>query len=78
MSHGTESSVELPTVYRGAKKICEVAGINPKRFGYFVNELGLPAFKIDNDSNVWMATADDLIAWIGARKEAFFNERKKN
>lgn len=62
-------------VYRGIKEISEVAGINPKRFAYYVNQLGLPVFRVDQESNVWLATSDDLAKWIDGRKQAYFKGR---
>ena len=66
------STTTNPLVYRGIKEISEVAGINPKRFTYYVAQFGLPVFKIDLESNVWLATHDDLAKWVALRKQAYF------
>ena len=66
------SIITNPLVYRGVKEISEVAGINPKRFKHYVDRFGLPVFKIDLDSNVWLATHEDLAKWVNRRKKVFF------
>lgn len=50
-------------VYRGAKEICEAAGVNWKEINYFVSKKGLPAFKIDG-KGLWIALPSDLKEWI--------------
>lgn len=69
------STATSQLVYRGIKEISEVAGINPKRFKHYVDQLGLPVFKIDSDSNVWLASHEDLARWINRRKEVYFSKR---
>lgn len=70
------SATTKPIVYRGVKEISDVVGINHKRFGHYVRNLGLPAFKYDAESNVWFATHDDLEVWVERRKKAFFEDRQ--
>lgn len=69
--------VSGPLVCRGVKEICEAVGINHKRFKYYVEELKLPAFKIEDDTNVWLASYDDLAGWIDKRKAIYFNNMEK-
>jgi len=66
-----------PVVYRGVKEISDVVGINHKRFRHYVDNLGLPAFKLEDESNVWLAVHEDLVSWIEARKTAFFQRNVK-
>ena len=66
------STLTKPIVYRGIKEISEVAGINPKRFNHYVCNLGLPVFKIDAESNIWLASHGDLVQWIEQRKSEYF------
>lgn len=67
------SIITNPLVYRGIKEISDVAGINPKKFKTYVTQFGLPVFKIDIESNVWLATHDDLVKWVDSRKQAYFD-----
>lgn len=60
-------------VYRGVKEISLAVGINHQKFRYYVDHLGLPAFKLHRESNVWHASHEDLVAWIEERKQAYFN-----
>lgn len=64
-----------PLVCRGVKEICDAVGINHKRFKYYVEVLRLPAFKIDDDSNVWLATYEDLTRWVEERKKVYFGDK---
>ena len=41
-----------PLVCRGVKEISEAVGINHKRFKYYVDKLGLPAFRVESESNI--------------------------
>lgn len=66
------STTTKPLVYRGVKEISDVAGINNKRFKHYVEKLGLPAFKIEEESNVWLASHEDLKGWIEERKRVYF------
>lgn len=65
-----------PLVYRGAKEISEAAGIDHKRICHYVQNLGLPAFKIEDGSKTWLATHDDLMTWIEQRKIQYFASRQ--
>jgi len=68
----TTTSQPSLLVYRGVKEISEVAGINPKRFRHYVERLGLPVFKVYEESNVWLATHEDVARWIEERKRVYF------
>jgi len=65
-----------PLVYRGAKEIGSAAGIDHKRIGHYVKNLGLPAFKIEEDSKTWLATHADLMNWIEQRKRYYFDSKQ--
>lgn len=57
-----------PIVYRGVAEISTAVGINRCRFKHYRVVLGLPVFKADEDSSVWLATHDDLMGWVESRK----------
>jgi len=59
-----------PLVYRGNKEICAVIGLNWKKMAFYVRELKLPAFKIEQEGQ-WLARHDDLERWIEERKCEF-------
>jgi len=71
LSKITDPAQVQPLVYRGVSKISAVAGINPSRFTYYRTRLGLPVFKTDEKSNVWMVTHTDLMGWIEERKKCW-------
>jgi hypothetical protein len=66
MSKKVESA--KPIVYRGVVEISAAVGINRCRFKYYRITLGLPVFKADEGSKVWLATHDDLMIWVEGRK----------
>lgn len=59
-----------PLVYRGVKEICTVAGLNYKEMSFYVQELGLPVFKIGR-SGQWLATHEDLVRWIDEQRAKY-------
>lgn len=61
-------------IYRGVKEIADFVGINPKRFVYYKDNLGLPVFKTDESSKIWLATHHDLVGWVERRKSVFFGD----
>lgn len=63
-------------VCRSIKQICMVAGINPKRMLYFVEEKGLPAFKIDGKGD-WMALTCDLEEWLKKMRDENLNKHRR-
>ena len=60
------------TICRGVKEIAGFVGINPNRFVYYKDNLGLPVFKTDEKSKVWLSTHADLIGWVEKRKAVYF------
>ena len=50
-------------VFKGAREICSAVGVDWKKMVFFVEQKGLPAFKIDGKGS-WIARPDDLDAWI--------------
>lgn len=71
MSTTTEGRQHV--VFRGVQEICGFVGINPKRFTHYRTKFGLPVFKTDVESKVWLATYKDLVGWVEERKSAYFN-----
>ena len=52
----------LPSlVYRGAREVAGAVGINWKAVGKFVEEEGMPAFKMGGN---WVAIPDELEEWL--------------
>jgi hypothetical protein len=60
--------VPTPIVYRGAKEISAVAGLSWKRFRHYVDDLGLPAFRIEG-VGTWLALHSDLAKWIKEQRD---------
>lgn len=77
LSTDINGSAKTSLVYRGVKEISEMVGINPKRFSYYVNNLKLPVFKSDPESNVWLACHTDLLEWIEMRKRIYFGVQQE-
>jgi hypothetical protein len=59
-----------PLVYRGAKEISAVTGISWKRFRHYVDDLDLPAFRIDG-VGTWLALHADLAKWIKEQRDKY-------
>jgi len=58
-----EVSPNPPLVYIGAKAIGTAVGVNWKNLRHYIDDLGLPAFRIDN-SGPWVALREDLVRWL--------------
>ncbi len=63
-----------PLVYRGAKEICGAVGLNWKNMGHYVEELKLPAFKVEGGSQ-WLATHEDLERWLLDQRAKYYGEK---
>lgn len=55
-------------VIAGAKAIGDAVGVNWKILPQYVQEKGLPAFRIDG-KGAWMATPEDLKAWVARMRD---------
>ena len=60
---------ESPIIYNGAERICRVAGLNHKKFGYYIKQMNLPVYKVDESCKTWLIDHDDLVAWLADRKK---------
>jgi hypothetical protein len=56
-----------PLCRRGVAEISAAVGINSKRFAFYVQKKGLPAFKYEA-AGTWIALDDDLAGWILEQK----------
>ena len=65
----------MKLVYRGAKEIGGAVGISWKEIGFYVRELGLPAFKICNRGS-WLALEDDLARWLRNQRDIAIQREK--
>ena len=59
-----------PIVYRGAKEICGVVGLDYKQITTYVKELKLPAFKLPGQK-AWIACHEDLEQWIRTQRDTY-------
>ncbi len=59
-----------PLVYRDRAEICRAVGIPVKSINYFVENHGLPAFKIDGRGG-WKARPEDLQRWIAEQAKKY-------
>jgi len=66
------NSPNPPLVYRGAKEIAAAVGINYKQIRHYVDDKGLPAFRID-DAGHWIALPDDLLRWVKKQRDQCLN-----
>jgi len=63
-----EVSGSTPLVYRGAKEICAAVGLNSRNLRHYVEEMGLPAFRID-ETGRWIALPEDLCRWVEEQRD---------
>lgn len=59
-----------PLVYRGAKEICSVVGLDYKQIATYVHDLNFPAFKIKGQK-AWIACPEDLEQWVRAQRDRY-------
>lgn len=57
-----------PLVYRGAKEICAVVGLDYKQIATYVRDLKFPAFKIKGQKT-WIACPEDLTKWVRTQRD---------
>lgn len=62
-----------PLVYRGAKEICAVVGLDYKQITTYVNDHGLPAFKIKGQKT-WIACYEDLEKWVRGQRDTYLRK----
>ena len=60
----------------GAKAIGAAVGVSWKNLRYFVEEKGLPAFRIDNTGR-WVALPEDLSRWLVQQRDEQLPGRPK-
>lgn len=59
-------------VFCGAVEICNAVGVNYKEIVYYVDKLGLPAFKIKSPEGrvtKWLALPEDLERWAREQRD---------
>jgi hypothetical protein len=60
----------VPIVYRGSKEISAVVGLSWKNFRHYVDDMGLPAFRVGGTGS-WLAIPSDLVQWIEDQRDEY-------
>ena len=55
-----------PLTYRGREEICAACGLNFKKMSVYVEEYGMPAFKVEG---AWIALPSDLKKWLEGMRD---------
>jgi hypothetical protein len=59
---------ERPLVYVGAKAIGTAVGVNWKNIRHYIDDMGLPAFRVGG-VGPWVALPDDLADWVRRQRD---------
>ena len=62
-----------PIVYRGARAICGIVGLDYKQMATYVSDHGLPAFKIKGQKT-WIACHEDLERWVLSQRDTYLRK----
>ncbi len=65
---------DVALVYIGAKTIGSAVGVNWKNIRHYIDEKGLPAFRIDG-SGPWVALRSDLVSWVEQQRDEQLNPK---